>query len=62
MTLASCLRPLGRHYGKKWAVTNFAAVIVTVQVVPENESQPSQPVKVERKAGVARRVTTVPLL
>ena len=42
-------------------MTNFAAVMVTVQVVPENESQPSQPVKVERKAGVARRVTTVPL-
>jgi len=41
MTLASCLRPLGRRYGRKWAVTDFAAVIVTVQVFPRmNRNRP----------------------
>jgi len=44
------------------AVTDLAEFMFTVQVVPETESQPFQPVKVERKAGVARRVTTVPPL
>src|SRR5260370_42480588 len=34
--------------------------MVTVQVVPEAESQPFQPLKRERKPGVAVRVTTVP--
>jgi hypothetical protein len=36
--------------------------MVTVQVVPKSVSQPLQPVKIERKPGVAVRVTTVPLL
>ena len=36
--------------------------MVTVQVVPFVASQPSQPVKTERKPGVAVSVTTVPLL
>src|SRR2546428_790190 len=36
--------------------------MVTVQVVPESVSQPLQPVKMERKPGVAVRVTTVPLV
>src|SRR5258708_24019529 len=34
--------------------------MVTLQVVPEAESQPFQPLKRERKPGVAVRVTTVP--
>jgi hypothetical protein len=42
------------------AVTDLAAVMFTVQVVPEAASQPLQPVKRERKPGVAVRVTTVP--
>jgi hypothetical protein len=41
------------------AVTDLAAVMFTVQVVPEAASQPLQPVKRERN-GVAVRVTTVP--
>src|SRR5438067_2857783 len=36
--------------------------MVTVQVVPFVASQPSQPVKIERKPGVAVSVTTVPPL
>jgi hypothetical protein len=44
------------------AVTVFAAFMVTVQVVPFAASQPFQPVKMERKPGVAVSVTTVPLL
>jgi hypothetical protein len=43
-------------------VTALAAVIVTVQVVPEVVSQPLQPLKMERRFGVAVSVTTVPLL
>jgi hypothetical protein len=42
------------------AVTDFAAVIVTVQVLPEDESQPLQPVKRARKPAWAVSVTTVP--
>jgi len=42
-------------------VTDLAASMVTVQLVPEAVSHPLQPVKMERKAGVAVRVTTVPL-
>jgi len=34
--------------------------MVTVQVVPETASQPLQPLKRERKSGVALSVTTVP--
>jgi len=44
------------------AVTDLAALMVRVQVVPEAVSQPSQPMKMERKLGVAVRVTVVPLL
>src|SRR5207249_40171 len=36
--------------------------MATVQVVPETASQPLQPVKREPKAGVAVRVTVVPLI
>jgi hypothetical protein len=42
------------------AVTDLAAPMVTLQVLPEVESQPLQPLKVERKAGEAVSVTTVP--
>jgi len=45
---------------RKLAVTDFAATMVTVQVVPETASQPFQPTKAERKSGVTVRVTTVP--
>jgi len=43
-------------------VTVFGAFMVTVQVVPFVASQPSQPMKMERKPGLAVSVTTVPLL
>jgi hypothetical protein len=43
------------------ALTDLAAVIFTVHVVPDVESQPLQLSKMERKPGVAVRVTTVPL-
>ena len=43
-------------------MTSLAALMVTVQVVPESASQPLQPVKMERKPGVAVRVTTVSLV
>src|SRR5438445_10861716 len=45
----------------KVAVTDRAALMLTVQVVPEAASQPLQPVNVDPVAGVAVRVTTVPL-
>src|SRR5205807_7562204 len=45
----------------KVAVTDLAALMLTVQVVPEAASQPLQPVNVDPVAGVAVRVTTVPL-
>ena len=41
-------------------MTDLAALMVTVQVVPETVSQPFQPVKMERRSGVTVRVTTVP--
>jgi hypothetical protein len=44
------------------AVTVLAAFMVTVQVVPFVASQPFQPVKRERRLGLAVRVTTVPML
>ena len=47
---------------RKLAVTDRAALMVTVQVVPEAVSQPLQPVKVDPPAVVAVRVTVVPLL
>jgi hypothetical protein len=43
-------------------LTVFAAFMVTVQVVPFAVSQPFQPVKMERKPGLAVRITTLPLL
>ena len=43
-------------------MTVLAVLMVTLHVVPEAASQPLQPVKMERKAGVAVRVTTAPLL
>jgi len=43
-------------------VTDRAALMATVQVVPETASQPLQPVKREPKAGVAVSVTVVPLI
>jgi hypothetical protein len=46
----------------KVAVTLWLAFIVTVQVFPEVESQPLQPVKVEFTSAFAVRVTVVPLL
>ena len=42
-------------------MTVFAVFIVTVQVVPFAVSHPFQPVKMERKPGLAVSVTTVPL-
>ena len=45
----------------KVAVTDFAAVIVTVQVVPETVVHPLQLPKVEPLAGLAVRVTLMPL-
>jgi len=42
------------------AVTDLAALTVTVQVVPDAESQPLQPLKMERRSGVTVRVTMVP--
>jgi len=44
---------------RKSAVTDFAALIVTVQVEPETASHPVQPVKTESVPGVAVKVTTV---
>jgi hypothetical protein len=46
----------------KVAVTVLAALIVTVQAVPTVLSQPAQLVNVLPVAGVAVRVTTVPLV
>lgn len=43
-------------------MTLLDALMVTVQVLPETVSQPLQPRKIERNAGVAVRVTTAPLL
>ena len=44
------------------AVTVLPSRIVTVQVIPDTVSQPVQPEKIDRKAGLAVRVTTAPLL
>jgi hypothetical protein len=45
----------------KVAVTDLAAFMVTVQVAPETVSHPLQLVKLDPVAGVAVRVTPVPL-
>ena len=47
--------------GLKMAVIDFAAFMVTVQVVPEGVSHPLQPPKVEPLAALAVSVTLVPL-
>jgi len=41
-------------------VTDLARFMFTVQVVPDAESQPLQPVKTERNPGLTVTVTTVP--
>jgi hypothetical protein len=46
----------------KVAVTAFAALMVTVHVVPETVSHPLQLAKVDPLAGLAVRVTAVPLV
>ena len=46
----------------KVAVTDLAALMVTVQLVPETVSQPLQLPKVDPPAGAAVRVTAVPLV
>jgi hypothetical protein len=51
--------PEGRAHAKL-AVTNRAAVMVTVQVLSDAASHPPQPVKMEPTAGVAVKVTVVP--
>jgi hypothetical protein len=43
------------------AVTNLAALMVTVQVLPETESHPLQLLRLDPVAGAAVSVTTVPL-
>jgi len=45
----------------KVALTDFAAVIVTVHVAPETVSHPLQPLNVDPLAGLAVRVTLMPL-
>jgi hypothetical protein len=45
----------------KPAETDFAALMVTVQVEPDVESHPAQPEKKANGPGVAVSVTTVPL-
>ena len=42
-------------------MTDLAAPMVTVQVVPETASQPLQPLNMETRSGLAVKVTTVPL-
>ncbi|PYS79225.1 MAG: hypothetical protein DMF66_03550, partial [Acidobacteria bacterium] len=46
----------------KFAVTARSAPIATLQVFPEVESQPTQPVKAELAPAVGVRVTRVPLV
>ena len=43
------------------AVTNLAALMVTVQLLPETESHPVQPVRLDPVAGAAVSVTIVPV-
>ena|SRR5947207_2256328 len=51
-----------RRYGRKFAVTDLAALIVTVHWFPLTESHPVHPLKMERISGVAVSVTTAPRL
>ena len=48
------------HLAVKVAVTDLLAVIVTLQVFPDDESQPFQLAKMEFASGVAVTVTSVP--
>jgi len=41
-------------------VTDLATLMETLQVVPDAESQPLQPLKTDSKSGVAVSVTVVP--
>ena len=50
---------VNRLYGRKLATTVLALLMLTVQVMPEAESHPVQPLKMERVSGVAVRVTTL---
>ena len=50
----------GNVWSVKVAVTVLEVFIVTVQVAPDTESHPAQPVKSDPVAGAAVRVTTVP--
>jgi len=50
-----------KRFRSKVAVTTLAALIVTVQVVPETVSHPPQPTKLELLAALAVRVTVVSL-
>ena len=64
VTVPPPTRPLfvtvsGKVWIAKAAVAERPAVMVTVQVDPETESQPLQPVKREPTAGAAVSVTTV---
>jgi hypothetical protein len=58
MQTLMCISP----YGMKLAVTLLVAFIVTMQLIPETESQPVHPLKSDSSAGVGVSVTTVPLL
>ena len=49
-----------KRWAVKVAVTDFAAVIVTVHVAPETVSHPLQPLNVDPLPGAAVSVTTVP--
>ena len=51
-----------KRWTAKVALTARAAFMATLQVVPETASQPLQPVKIDPLAGVAVRVTVVPLV
>jgi hypothetical protein len=44
----------------KWAETLLAPAIITVQMLPDTESQPVQPEKKEPAAAVGNNVTEVP--
>jgi len=51
-----------KYWRLKVAVTDLAAVTLTVQVVPDAESQPLHPPKREPLFGTAVSVTVVPLV